>query len=658
MNESERLRQLVMSQRRLSLCGDDVEAMLRALAEESFALTGGDGAIVEIATREGLVVRSATGTLAELYRAACPPGRAFFVNRFPIHEALFASVSQRHESGHLDAFDLAACHTIGVRSIIAVPLRFGDRTLGVLDVISTAASSLGAPDAAALQILAASAAAAVAREIDFESREAKIAERTVMLIASLDRQNRNVQLLQEVASAANAAQTVETVIRVALERICEHGGWQVGHLYLVSEQSPESLLSTGVWHVTNPIRYNALMRMTDAVVWKKGVGLVGKVFEQGRPAWVQDIRSDPRFILTNVAVSLGIRSSFALPILIGAEVVGALEFFSEHQIEPDERWLDVMQNVGAQLGRVIERKRAQLALGSSERRYRLLFERNLAGVVRMKVDGTIIECNEAFAGIVGAGSAADVTGLSLSEMFEDPEARAVYRNALERDRFVSNTEAKIRRLDGATAWLLLNLGSPTDDDSPFVEGTVLDITERKDAEAKIAHQAHHDPLTGLCNRAYFIEQLERAMAMARRNDASLGLLYLDLDEFKPINDSLGHAAGDALLREVARRLLHSVRRTDVVGRMGGDEFIVLLDSLKHEADASLVAEKALEAVVEPFSSEGRTMRITASIGIAIFPSDGDDPDAFIAAADRAMYKAKNGGKNRYFLGTTRSPARA
>ncbi|MGK2858968.1 MAG: diguanylate cyclase domain-containing protein [Thermoanaerobaculia bacterium] len=650
MNENERLRQLVLSQRRLSQCGDDVGAVLRVLAEESFALTGADGAMVEIAGRDELVVRSATGTLSELQRIASPPTRGFFVNRFPLHEAIFASVSHRHESGHLDAFDLAACRTAGVRSIIAVPLRFGDRTLGILDVISAAASSLGASDAAALQILVAGAAAAVAREVDFEAREARIAERTVLLIASLDRQNRNVQLLQEVASAANQAQTLETVIRVALQRISEHGGWQVGHLYLVSEESPENIVSTNVWHVTNPMRFNALMRMTDAVGWKKGFGLVGKVFDEGRSAWIQDLRSDPRFIRTNVAVSLGIRSSFALPILIGSEVVGALEFFSEHQIEPDDRWLDVMQNVGAQLGRVIERKRAQLALGASERRYRLLFERNLAGVVRMKLDGTIVECNGAFAGIVGAANPTEVTGLSLSEMIDDEEARATYRKALERDRFVSNTEARIRRLDGTTAWLLLNLGSPSNDDaSPFVEGTVLDITERKVAEAKIAHQAHHDPLTGLCNRAYFIEQLERAMAMALRTSSSLGLLYIDLDEFKPVNDSLGHAAGDALLREVADRLRASVRRTDVVGRMGGDEFIVLLDSLKHDSDASLVAEKTLEAVVEPFENDGKSMRITATIGVAIFPADGDDPDSFIAAADRAMYSAKRAGKNRYAL---------
>ena len=145
-----------------------------------------------------------------------------------------------------------------------------------------------------------------------------------------------------------------------------------------------------------------------------------------------------------------------------------------------------------------------------------------------------------------------------------------------------------------------------------------------------------------------------AMALGRRSSSSLGLLYIDLDEFKPINDSLGHAAGDALLREVAGRLRVCVRRTDVVGRMGGDEFIVLLDSLKHDEDASIVAAKTLEALVEPFFHEGRAMRVTASIGVAIFPADGDDPDAFIAAADRAMYRAKNGGKNRY----TVSPGRA
>jgi diguanylate cyclase (GGDEF)-like protein/PAS domain S-box-containing protein len=648
MNENERLRQLVVSQRRLSKCGDDVGALLRALAEESFALTGGDGALVEIATRDGLFARNATGALEGFVGAVTPEGRGIFVNRFPLHEAIFASV-HRHESGHLDAFDLAACRTAGVRSIIAVPLRFGERTLGILSVISSAASTLGAADAASLQILAASAAAAVAREEDFEAREAKIAERTVLLIASLDRQNRNVLLLQEVATAANEAQTLESVIRIALQRVCEHGGWQVGHLYLVSEESPDNLLSTNVWHLANATRYNALIRMTDAVVWKKGLGLVGKVFEEGRSAWVQDIRSDPRFIRTNVAVSLGIRSAFALPILIGSEVAGALEFFSEHQIAPDDRWLDVMQNVGAQLGRVIERKRAQIALANSERRYRLLFERNLAGVVRMKNDGTIVECNEAFAGIVGAGSAAAVTGISLASMIGDEEARRHYQAALESAHVVSNSEVHIRRLDGRDAWLLLNLGSPGDHDSPFVEGTVLDITERKEIEAKIAWQAHHDPLTGLQNRASFIEQLESAIAHAQRSRTSLGLLYIDLDEFKPINDSLGHAAGDALLRGVAQRLRDSVRKTDVVGRMGGDEFIVLLNPIKSETDAPMVADKTLRAIVEPFEHEGRTMRITASIGIAIFPNDGDDPDSFIAAADRTMYESKRSGKNRWYL---------
>lgn len=656
MNENERLRQLVVSQRRLSRCGDDVSAMLHALADESFALTGGDGALVEIATRDGLYARSAKGALEGFVGSTTSGGRGVFVNHFPLHESIFASV-HRHESGHLDAFDLAACRTAGVRSIIAVPLRFGDRTLGILNVISSAASSLGSADAAALHILAANAAAAVAREEDFEAREAKIAERTVLLIASLDRQNRSVQLLQEVATAANEAQTVESVIRIALQRVCEHGGWQVGHLYLASEDSPDNLLSTNVWHLANPTRYNALIRMTDAVVWKKGVGLIGKVFQEGRSSWIQDIRSDPRFIRTNVAVSLGIRSSFALPILIGSEVVGALEFFSEHQIAPDDRWLDVMQNVGAQLGRVIERKRAQIALANSERRYRLLFERNLAGVVRMTREGTIVECNDAFAGIVGAATRGAVNGLALSSLIDDADTRRAWRAALERESLVSNMEVRVSRLDGASAWLLLNLGSPSDDASPFVEGTVLDITERKEVEAKIAWQAHHDPLTGLRNRASFIEQLETAIAHARRSSASLGLLYIDLDEFKPINDSLGHAAGDALLREVGQRLLASVRRTDIVGRMGGDEFIVLLNPIKHDDDASTVADKALQAIVEPFEHDGRTLSITASIGIAIYPHDGDDPDSFIAAADRTMYESKRSGKNRWAVSSGRGSAR-
>lgn len=183
-----------------------------------------------------------------------------------------------------------------------------------------------------------------------------------------------------------------------------------------------------------------------------------------------------------------------------------------------------------------------------------------------------------------------------------------------------------------------------------VEGAVLvfqDITERKRLEDQLRHMAKHDNLTGLANRALFTEFLEAAMDRSERSGKQVGVMFLDLDHFKAINDELGHEAGDLVLIGVAKQLQSCVRKVDLVARLGGDEFAVILDGIHHQDDACKVATKILKTVTQPHDLNGESRSVGTSIGIAMYPDHGSDVDTLTKASDEAMYDAKQSGRNGY-----------
>ncbi|MBC8273847.1 MAG: GGDEF domain-containing protein [Chloroflexi bacterium] len=177
----------------------------------------------------------------------------------------------------------------------------------------------------------------------------------------------------------------------------------------------------------------------------------------------------------------------------------------------------------------------------------------------------------------------------------------------------------------------------------------MDITERKQLEQKLAEMATHDHLTGLPNRLLLSDRLAVGLAQAQRNNTSLAVMMLDLDRFKTVNDTFGHGVGDELLKVAGGRLIDLVRKSDTVARMGGDEFVVLLLQIAKTEDAVRVAQKILETFQKPFAIDAYQIRITTSIGIAIYPEDGEDIETLFRNADTAMYWAKEQGRDNYEL---------
>jgi diguanylate cyclase (GGDEF)-like protein/PAS domain S-box-containing protein len=180
-----------------------------------------------------------------------------------------------------------------------------------------------------------------------------------------------------------------------------------------------------------------------------------------------------------------------------------------------------------------------------------------------------------------------------------------------------------------------------------------EIVERRQAEARVHHMAYHDSLTGLPNRALLADRLERAMLAAQRGGSRLAVMFIDLDRFKTINDSLGHLTGDHLLREVASRLCRAVRMSDTVARLGGDEFVVLVPGVQATEECAQVGDKIIEALRAPFPFEGRSLHISPSIGVCMYPEDGADVETLMRNADAAMYHAKAAGRNNYQFFTQR-----
>ncbi|WP_158597927.1 EAL domain-containing protein [Noviherbaspirillum saxi] len=297
---------------------------------------------------------------------------------------------------------------------------------------------------------------------------------------------------------------------------------------------------------------------------------------------------------------------------------------------------------------ITDAKAAEQSLREAEERYRTVVELSPDAILAQQ-DGTLVLANRAAITLVGATRIDDIVGHSLFRFIE-PQFHELVRERtrlLEQGDVLPALENTVVRLDGTKVDVeicssaFMHLGKFA---SMYV---IRDITDRKRTQEQMAYLAHYDSLTGLPNRVLFYQRLEHALTIAERPGRSLEVLFLDLDRFKMINDTLGHAVGDLVLREAAQRLQGTLRESDTVARLGGDEFVVLVENIDEPHRGGIIAEKVLAAFRRPFDGGREPLRISTSIGISSFPTDGSNADTLIKHADKAMYRAKEVGRNSY-----------
>ncbi len=295
-------------------------------------------------------------------------------------------------------------------------------------------------------------------------------------------------------------------------------------------------------------------------------------------------------------------------------------------------------------------KETERALEASEARFRLLTESSIDLITVLDADGLILYQSGALRHLLGFDPA-DTLGRNVFDLVhaDDVElARAAFRRIIETRQSTEPLEFRIRHRDGS--WRTFESLGTDCLANPHIHGVVFnsrDVTDRKVIQQRIQHLAYHDNLTGLPNRGLLQDRLARSIARAERSNRKVAVLFIDLDNFKNINDTLGHDVGDELLRQVSRRLSECVRLEDTIARQGGDEFIVLLDNLDDARNASLVAQKILNSLRQPLSLGGTEQHVSGSVGIALYPEDGRDPQTLMKNADTAMFHGKSLGKNTY-----------
>lgn len=462
-------------------------------------------------------------------------------------------------------------------------------------------------------------------------------------------------LLEDIAIAANESDTPEDALRIALRRVSEVTGWPVGHA--LKRVTDSEVRSTGIWHIADgkPLpEFDAFRQFSEARCFSTGVGMPGRVLADGAPSWIADLDLDGNYPRQQFAHAARLGASFAFPVRSGADVVGVLEFYAHTPQSPDAELLEIMAQVGIQLGRVFERHAAREAMAASERRVRQILDSAGDAFIGMDADGRITAWNKAATATFG-WSTDEALGRTVTDTIVPPQYREAHAQGLKRFLATGTPRVLGQRLElsgfnnaGNEFPIEISLWSLQGEDGPSFYAFARDITERKNAERELEWQANHDALTGLPNRTLLLDRLEQLLMRRDCPRKGPALLFVDLDHFKRINDSLGHEAGDQALVAVANLLRQVVRPMDTVARLSGDEFVVVCPDVGSHRDAAVLAKRLLAALADPIRIKDDSVFLTTSIGIAI-ADEGCDADSLIGSADTAMYQAKKSGRGQYEL---------
>jgi diguanylate cyclase (GGDEF)-like protein/PAS domain S-box-containing protein len=475
----------------------------------------------------------------------------------------------------------------------------------------------------------------------------------VSILSDITVAKRAEQLLRlehMVARCLAENESASKALKIVLQGVCETQDWACGRYFGRDDMAGELKL-TEFWH-TPSAAIERFIAQSRGVTYAPGVGLIGAVWQSEQPMWVPDIAKDSR-IRKGVAREAGMHGAFFFPVVSAGKCIGVFAFHSRQIREPDDRLLQTVLVIGGQIGQFLQRKQAEEALRKSNERFNLA-----VGVTNDIIwDWDLVDDqqwrNENFSTVFGYTPAEAHSGIEFWRNCIRSEDRdrvqAGIQSVLDSTSSNWSDEYQFRRRDGSYAQVLDRAQIIRNPSGRAVRmiGAMADITERKQAEERIQYLATHDGLTSLPNRVMFAQVLNLTIQNALRYKRNFAVLFIDLDRFKNINDTLGHEAGDQLLREIAERLITCLRASDVVARLGGDEFVVLVQETGETEQVIAVSRKILAAVMRPISISGQECWVTASIGICMYPADAQDEQTLMKNADIAMYLAKEEGKNNF-----------
>ncbi len=458
-----------------------------------------------------------------------------------------------------------------------------------------------------------------------------------------------LRLLRKVAVAANEANNLEMAIKMCLEEICKYSDWPIGHA-LLPNQKTGLLESSDLWHFNNEQEYQHLKSWCAGVQFGPGDGIPGKVLSTKKPVFLPDASLDDGFPRSSIKEGTGIQSAFAFPVIVDDQVLVVMEFVSPEKQEVSKNLSDILKPVAIQLGRVIERQRAQLSLQESNAHYQRLVNDINAIVWESNIEGNeVYFVSASVSKILGYNPEQFYQSGFWANLIHPDDQFGALREAEGKSKTLENYEIEYRMLhaDGSTVWIHDTVHIKNDSDPANVRkyGVMLDITEKKNLSAELEYQAAHDSLTGLYNRDAFDRRLRILLSTDQPNQQH-ALCYLDLDQFKVINDACGHLAGDTLLHQLGAILSTKIRRSDMLARLGGDEFGIIMENCSLER-AGKIAED-LRRVIQDFRFVWEQQRYNVGVSIGLIPIDeySGTVNEIMSAADMACYAAKDAGRNR------------
>lgn len=452
-----------------------------------------------------------------------------------------------------------------------------------------------------------------------------------------------VKASQAISSQIMLSELVDTLMHIVLE----NAGAQTGCLLLVRD---DELVQAAEAYLDQQHVQVRLHLGTTAPAAPLPASIVNYVRRSKEQVLLPDVAQPNPFSGDPYFAGQQPKSVLCLPILRQDALIGMLYLESNlvtHAFAPER--VAVLQLLASQAAISLENAKLYADLQEREAKIRRLFESNIVGILFYDLDGSITGANDAALAMIGYSREDLLAGKIRWPDITPPEWRPADERAVAELRSTGICrpfEKEYIRKDGSRVPVLI-AAAMFEGSSELGVSFALDLTERKRAEEQMRHMANHDALTGLPNRILLQDRLNQALSHAHRHRNWVAILFIDLDFFKYINDSLGHQIGDKVLQMAAARLQKCLREGDSVARLGGDEFVISLPALSDSGDVEQVARKVLDKLARPFLVEGHELHISGSIGISVYPDDGADVETLMRAADTAMYHAKEMGRGKF-----------